>query len=105
VRINGHRYDTTVGRVLLWEIMPKDKVCSVAPPHGQSDEKIMTKVSKKALAGNHFPNLVATYSESPTRITTVKSGFLKERFQRVFDVAPDDADAVFSLSVEGSLPS
>jgi DNA-directed RNA polymerase subunit beta' len=29
VRINGNRYDTTVGRVLLWEIMPKDNLMAM----------------------------------------------------------------------------
>ena len=30
VRIGGKRYDTTVGRILLWEIMPKDNMVACA---------------------------------------------------------------------------
>ena len=26
VRIDGERFDTTVGRILLWEIIPKDNI-------------------------------------------------------------------------------
>jgi DNA-directed RNA polymerase subunit beta' len=101
VRIDGHRVETTVGRLLLWEIMPKEEVVQLR--HLMvNDEKIMTKVSKKALAGEPFSDLVATYSESPDKDNNGEIGLLKrEEIIRMFDVAPDDADAIFSLSVEG----
>jgi DNA-directed RNA polymerase subunit beta' len=47
VRIDGHRVETTVGRLLLWEIMPKEEVVQLR--HLMvNDEKIMTKVFKKS---------------------------------------------------------
>jgi DNA-directed RNA polymerase subunit beta' len=103
VRIDGHRVETTVGRLLLWEIMPKEEVVQLR--HLMvNDEKIMTKVSKKALAGEPFSDLVATYSESPDKDNNGEIGLLKrEEIIRMFGVAPDDADACFSLSVERHL--
>jgi DNA-directed RNA polymerase subunit beta' len=78
VRIDGHRVETTVGRLLLWEIMPKEEVVQLR--HLMvNDEKIMTKVSKKHLPVNHFSDLVATYSESPDKDNNGEIGLLKKK--------------------------
>jgi parvulin-like peptidyl-prolyl isomerase len=44
-----------------------------------NDEKTMTKVSKKALAGEPFSDLVATYSESPDKDNNGEIGLLEKR--------------------------
>jgi hypothetical protein len=53
---------------------------------------------------NHFSDLVATYSESPDKDNNGEIGLLKrEEIIRMFGVAPDDADAIFSLSARRHL--
>ncbi len=54
VRIDGKRVETTVGRILLWEIMPKADVVRLRHIMVK-DEKTMAKITKQALAGNDFP--------------------------------------------------
>ena len=53
VRIKDQRVETTVGRLLLWEIMPKEEVVQLR--HIMvSDEKTMPKIVKKVRAGEEF---------------------------------------------------
>jgi DNA-directed RNA polymerase subunit beta' len=101
VRIGGNRLETTVGRILLWEIMPKETVARLR--HIMvGDEKTITKISKKALAGEEFVDLVATYSESLDKENNGELGLLKkEEFIRVIGAGPDDADALFLLPENG----
>ena len=101
VRIAGNRVETTVGRILLWEIMPKEAVVRLCHIMVR-DEKTITKVAKKVLAGEEFVDLVATYSESPDKENNGELGLLKkEEFIRVIGAAPDDADALFLLPENG----
>jgi len=98
VRIEGKRVETIVGRILLWEIMPKEEV--VRLQHIMvKDEKTMAKISKAALAGEDFSGLVAQYSESPDKENGGEIGLLKkEEFARVFGADASDAEALFQLS-------
>jgi DNA-directed RNA polymerase subunit beta' len=93
--------ETTVGRILLWEIMPKEAVVRLR--HIMvSNEKTMTKVAKKAQAGEEFFDLVATYSESPDKENNGELGLLKkEELERVFGAAPGDVEALFDLPENG----
>jgi DNA-directed RNA polymerase subunit beta' len=101
VRIDGNRVETTVGRILLWEIMPKEAVVRLRHLMVHN-EKTMTKVAKKAQAGDDFFDLVATYSESPDKANNGEIGFLKQdELVRIFGVAPDDAAALFRLPANG----
>jgi DNA-directed RNA polymerase subunit beta' len=97
VRIDGHRVETVVGRILLWEIMPKEEVVRLR--HIMVDEKkTATKVAKAAASGEDFAGLVAAHSQSSDRINGGEIGLLrKEELTRVFGIETDAADALFGL--------
>ena len=56
VRINGERLESTVGRVLLWEIMPREEISEDQTHHG---------VQRRSGAHGHRTNWV-TANLSPT---------------------------------------
>ncbi|PID39994.1 MAG: DNA-directed RNA polymerase subunit beta' [Proteobacteria bacterium] len=97
VRIGDQRVETTVGRILLWEIMPKDDVIRLR--HIQAaDEKTMTKAARQASGGTDFRELVAAYSESPDKANDGNIGLMKDdELQRVFGISAEDARNLFSL--------
>jgi DNA-directed RNA polymerase subunit beta' len=102
VRIADERYDTSVGRILLWEIMPKDNV-QVMQHIMVSEEKTAAAVAKKIKAGEAFSDLVEAYSESPDRIYAGEIGMLRpEEFQRIYGTDDDASAAVFALQ-EGEI--
>jgi len=99
VRIDGRRMETTAGRVLLWEIMPKANV--VVLQHIMTDSR---EDAEKALAelesGSDFETVVADYSSAPDRENRGLIGRLgREEFQRVFGPDERDTEALFALGV------
>jgi DNA-directed RNA polymerase subunit beta' len=98
VRVGGQRLETTVGRILLWEIMPKAEVVRLR--HLMvSDEKTMAKIVKAAAAGKDFSGLVAAHSESPDKENNGEIGLLKkDEFMQVFDANAEQTDALFQLA-------
>jgi DNA-directed RNA polymerase subunit beta' len=102
VRIGGKRHETTVGRVLFWEIMPKDHL--IVMRHLRVDEEQHARdILKQIRSGADFVQMVQTHSLSEDK---AQDGFLgllrKDEFQRIFDADTEDADALFALS-EGSV--
>jgi DNA-directed RNA polymerase subunit beta' len=98
VRIDGKRVETVVGRILLWEIMPKEEVVRLRHIMVR-DEKTMEKISKAALSGEDFSELVAQYSESRDKENGGEIGLLKkEEFVRIFETDAENAEALFQLS-------
>ncbi|MDL2269807.1 DNA-directed RNA polymerase subunit beta' [Desulfosarcina sp. OttesenSCG-928-G17] len=105
VRIAGKRVETSVGRILLWEIMPKED--GVWLRHIMAhDEKTITAVTKALSAGDAFSDLVALYSESPDKENDGEIGLLlkKADMTRIFNMTPKDASGIFALS-EGEVSS
>ncbi len=98
VRIGGKRVETTVGRTLLWEIMPKDEVVRLR--HIMvGDEKTMAPIAKAAADGEDFTELVVSHSQSPDKDNDGEIGLLtKEEFIRLFDASEDQTTRLFSLS-------
>jgi DNA-directed RNA polymerase subunit beta' len=98
VRLDGKRYDTTVGRVLLWEIMPKDNL--MAMRHLRvNDAELAREIEDKTSQGADFVGLVREYSLSADKSGDGFVGLLrKEEFQRVFDIDSRNADAIFALN-------
>ncbi len=102
VRIDGERYDTTVGRVLLWEIMPKDNLLAIRHLR-VNEEELANELSEKLANGGDFIELVREHSMSADKDDDGYIGLLRyDEFQRVFDANEDDAKAVFELE-EGSV--
>ena len=102
VRIDGERYDTTVGRILLWEIIPKDNIVMVR--HIKVfEEKEATAVVEKLKSGGDFVEMVAQFSKGLDRENEGLIGlFRKDEFKRIFSVSDEDNDNVFALE-EGEI--
>ena len=100
VRINGERVETTVGRVLLWEIIPKDGIMEMR--HIQTPEKeTADKILKSLKGGTNFQTLVRKHSQGPTAEKDGYIGLLgKDEFRRIFSASDEDTDAIFSLDVK-----
>ncbi|MBW2153751.1 MAG: DNA-directed RNA polymerase subunit beta' [Deltaproteobacteria bacterium] len=97
VRVGGEKKDTTVGRILLWEIIPKDNLMVMR--HIQvSEEETASRVLEEIKNGADFSEMVQTYSQSSDKANNGVLGLLrKDEFLRIFRVPETKADAVFSL--------
>jgi DNA-directed RNA polymerase subunit beta' len=92
--------DTTVGRILVWEILPEDNIMSlrriVVREMGKAQE-LLERLRK----GAAFTDLVSEFSESKDR---EKEGFIgklrKDEFKRIYGVSQDVVDDVYSLTEE-----
>ncbi|WP_373499047.1 DNA-directed RNA polymerase subunit beta' [Desulfococcus sp.] len=101
VRMDGQMVETTVGRVLLWEIIPKDSLIKMR--HLQTADK---ETAKKALAeiknGADFVAMVRQYSTGTDAEADGMLGLLREdEFQRIFTARRGDTEDVFALSEGG----
>ncbi len=97
VRIDGERYDTTVGRILLWEIIPKDNIMMMRHLKVSEEEEAMD-VFEKIKSGADFIEMVAQYSIGLDRENEGLLGlFRKDEFKRVFSVSDEDTDKIFAL--------
>jgi DNA-directed RNA polymerase subunit beta' len=97
VRMNGERLETTVGRILLWEIIPKDNLM-VLQHLMMADEAAMRDVFKKIQDGAEFGDMVQDHSESFDRANDGVLGLLrKDEFKRIFHSQDTDADRLYDL--------
>jgi DNA-directed RNA polymerase subunit beta' len=101
VRIDGERFNTTVGRILLWEIIPKDNIMMIR--HIMVfDEQEAEAVLGKLQTGADFTEMVAQHSKGPDRENQGLVGlFRKDEFQRMFSVSDKDTEKVFALEEQG----
>lgn len=98
VRIGGKMVETTVGRILLWEIMPQDNILSIRHIMVSSEDEIKL-VLKKIKSGTIFADMVNKYSQSLDKENDGILGLLaKDEFKRTFDIKEAEVDAVFSLA-------
>ncbi len=98
VRIEGERVDTTVGRILLWEIMPRDNILSMRHIMVSSEDEIEL-VFKKIKSGAVFVDMMNKYSQSLDKENNGILGLLaKDEFKRIFDIKEAEIDAIFSLA-------
>ena len=99
VRMDGKRVETTVGRILLWEIIPEEDILELAHimlRDGQEAKNIHRKIKE----GADFTDLVAAHSQSPDKENGGKTGLLrKDEFVNLFNIDEDTADKVYYLDV------
>jgi DNA-directed RNA polymerase subunit beta' len=101
VRMEGERFNTTVGRILLWEIIPKDNIMMIRHIKVFDEEEARTVLGKLE-AGADFTEMVAQYSKGPERDNQGLVGlFRKDEFKRMFSVSDEDTEKVFALEEEG----
>jgi DNA-directed RNA polymerase subunit beta' len=100
VRISNERVKTTVGRILLWEVMPRDVVMSFRHIL-VSDEEIAKKITDKISKGKDFIELIEPHSKGKDKDIDGLIGLLrKEDFQRIFDIDVGDVDKLFALDIK-----
>jgi DNA-directed RNA polymerase subunit beta' len=97
VRMNDKRYDTTVGRILLWEIIPKGNIimlCHIMLADEDEANTVLAKIQK----GAEFKDMVSKYSQTSDKDHDGMLGLLRnEEFKRIFNATDEDTDAVFAL--------
>jgi DNA-directed RNA polymerase subunit beta' len=99
VRLQGKRYDTTVGRVLLWDIIPKVDILEL--------RHLMVATQEEAEAARHrlargasFKKLVREMSLSPDRENKGHIGKLTyNEFKSVFNCEEAEVDRIYALGV------
>ncbi len=97
VRIGGEKVETTVGRILLWEIIPKDNLMVMRYIQVAEEESAKT-VLQEIKNGADFSEMVRKCSEVADKENNGFLGLLrKDEFVRMLRVQEKDADSVFSL--------
>ncbi|RLC17150.1 MAG: DNA-directed RNA polymerase subunit beta' [Deltaproteobacteria bacterium] len=98
VRIAGERVETTVGRILLWEIMPREDIMRLR--HIMvSNEKSARAVLKKSKKDHAFIKLVDSYSESVDKRFDGDIGLVKKRdLTGILHIDETDAESLFALN-------
>jgi len=97
VRMNGQRFDSTVGRILLWEIIPKGNIMMMRHIMVYDEAEAQT-VLGKIRKGTEFTAMVKKYSQGFDREDEGMVGLLRiDEFKRIFNATDEDTDAVFAL--------
>ncbi|MEJ2282473.1 MAG: DNA-directed RNA polymerase subunit beta' [Desulfobacterales bacterium] len=97
MRMQGKRHETTVGRVLLWEIIPKVDIMGMR--HIQvSDEEEAHQVIDRIEAGDDFLDLVKEFSQAADKDNDGLIGMLTfNEFKGIFGCSDADVDMLYSL--------
>ncbi|MBW2613437.1 MAG: DNA-directed RNA polymerase subunit beta' [Deltaproteobacteria bacterium] len=97
VRINGERTESTVGRILLWEIMPREEILKIRHIMVSSEDAARSVIGRLNV-GESFAGLVQEHSESPDRELEGKIGRLKkDEVKNIFKIETEDAEEIFAL--------
>ncbi len=101
VRVGGQRVETTVGRVILREILSREPVVRLCHIMVSSE-----KEAKGALAdleeGEDFAQMAQRISKSRDRAKGGDVGFMqREQLEEAYTIDPSDAEAIFTLDVGG----
>ncbi len=101
VRMDDQRIQTTVGRMILREILPYEPVVDLSHIMVSSE-----KEASNALAdlkdGKDFAQIAQAISKSRDRARDGNMGLVqREKLDEVYGISPSDIEAVFSLEVGG----
>jgi DNA-directed RNA polymerase subunit beta' len=104
VRMQGQRYDTTVGRVLLWEIIPKVDILELR--HLDLATREEAEAARDRLqSGTAFTELVRELAADPEAAGDGSIGKLTyNEFKSVFNCDEADVDLIFGLAVGALSP-
>ncbi len=99
VRIEGEFFETTVGRVLLWESIPDQPVISFRHIMVATADAAV-KVQKNLSKGTPFIEVMKEMSQSADKDRGGRLGYLKQdEFHNVFNLGVGDLNRLFSLQV------
>jgi DNA-directed RNA polymerase subunit beta' len=98
VRMNDEVVETTVGRILLWEIIPEDHILSMRHIL-VNDKETVEKISQELDDGLSFDTAVDKYSEARDKKNGGFIGLLrKDEFKRIYGVTDDELlDRIYAL--------
>ena len=97
VRMNGKRVKTSVGRLLLWEVIPKGESFILRHIMVASEDRA-NQILAALERGDAFSDLVTASSEAFDKAYNGNIGLLeKDEFQEIFQVNDEVAKAVYSL--------
>jgi DNA-directed RNA polymerase subunit beta' len=102
VRIDDQRVDTTAGRILLWEVIPRDSIVEMR--HIMlSEKKEAEDIFKKINSGGDFAELALEFSQSIDKKDKGYIGYIsKDELKRLYLVDQEVADDVFSIMAGGT---
>ena len=104
VRIGSKRHETTVGRVLLWEIMPKDNLMRLRHLMTQDGEQAQA-LHQQLVGGADFVELVKEHSQGTDKEQDGYIGLLRrDEFQRIYEASSKNVDMVFALETDQFSP-
>jgi DNA-directed RNA polymerase subunit beta' len=99
VRMGKELIDSSVGRILLYEILPKDDILTLSHIQTTLATKAKELVSEIA-GGASMEELVEKYANDNSVKFEGLTGWLsKDEFQQVFDLSQNNLDALFSLGI------
>ncbi len=102
LRMEGKRVTTTVGRVLLWEIIPKDNVLVLRHILVGSREEA-AGIREKVLGGEAFVSFVASHSKSLDKKNKGLLGRVRrDEFERIFNMKTVDVEGLYNME-QGSV--
>jgi DNA-directed RNA polymerase subunit beta' len=98
MRMQGKRHETTVGRVLLWEIIPKVDIVQMRHIRMSTEEEAQ-QIRDRLDDGEAFLDLVHECSQAPDKDNDGIIGNLTfNEFKGVFGCTDADVDALYSLN-------
>ena len=99
VRVGNERLDTTVGRVLLYEVMPNDVMMAFHHIVVASEAEAAS-ITEALDAGTPFEDVMGQDNEAAVVIDDGYTGLLKEsELQGVYNLSKADSEVLFSLDV------
>ncbi len=97
LRMYGKRYETTVGRVMLWEIIPKVDIPELRHLSVSTAEEVQS-ILERLKAGEEFVELVRECSQAADRENDGYIGKLTfNEFKGVFGCRDADVEALYGL--------
>ncbi len=100
VRIDSKMYETTTGRILLWEIIPHDNFILKLSHCVVTNKKNAEEVLKSIKANVAFENVIEKYSK-PSKISKTGNTELlkKSDIQKISDFSYEDVEKIYGTKV------
>jgi len=97
VRIDNKIFDTTTGRILLWESIPGDTLLSLSRIRTQTQEYCEAAM-EELKAGKDFYKVLDKYSDKEIQKTKGKTGLLtRKEFKNIFQVSEIVVEQLFGM--------
>ena len=94
IRIQGQRYETTAGRTILWEIIPKEKQLEMQHIRVDTQEKAQ-ELYTKIESGTEFVEIMM---DAGMQVQEGNLGFIsEEEFNRIFNFDASISQKIFAL--------